>query len=111
MDIVRICRKSRQGSIATQKNRKTGLVAIAGTLKHLGYSPKSARGIKPKMVDALIDYWQREEICDATIRNRMAWMRWLAEETGRANIIKRGNGEYGVARRQHPRRDKQGTDP
>ena len=34
MDIVRLCRQSRQGSIATQKNRQHGLTAIAGNLSH-----------------------------------------------------------------------------
>ena len=101
MDVVRLCRQSRQGSMATQKNRQVGLTAIAGTLRHLGYKIRSARHLKPKHIDALVGHWREEGISDNTQRNRMSWLRWLTRQTNRGNIIKRDNSAYNLARQQN----------
>ena len=37
MDLVRLCRRNRDGSHGTQTNRKRGLTAIANELNNLGY--------------------------------------------------------------------------
>ena len=101
MDIVRLCRRSRQGSIATQKNRQTGLTAMAAELKGMGFNIRAAHHFKPKHVEALVERWKTDDVAVATMRNRMAWLRWLAGKVNKSNIIKRNNEAYGLSRVQN----------
>ncbi|MCI5076855.1 phage integrase N-terminal domain-containing protein [Oricola sp.] len=99
MDLVQLCRRNRDGSYGTQKNRQRGLTAIAGELDSLGYKLPSTRSIKPKHVAALIEKWQGSDLDDATIRNRLTWLRWWAEKVDKRSVISRDNADYGVAAR------------
>ena len=77
MDLVHLLRRNRDGSIATQTNRRRGLTAMASELKSLGYTLKSARSLKPKHVEALVDHWRDNGLTKATMRNRLSWLRWV----------------------------------
>jgi len=49
-------------------------------LKALGYRKMGSQSLKPKHVDALVDYWKTEKVSAATMKNRMATLRWWAEK-------------------------------
>lgn len=100
MDLVQLCRRNRDGSYGTQKNRQRGLAAIAAELDALGYRLPAARSIKPKHVTALIEKWKGSDLDDATIRNRLTWLRWWAEKVDKKSVISRDNADYGVAARR-----------
>lgn len=96
MDLVRLCRHNKDGSHSTQNNRKKGITAIAGELNLLGYKLPSARSIKPKHVNALIEHWKCNDLDLATMRNRLSWLRWWAEKVDKASVVARNNADYGI---------------
>lgn len=100
MDLVRLCLHNRDGSMATQANRRRGLSAAAADLYQLGFRVPSATSMKPKHVTALVDYWYGQGVSTATIKNRVGWLRWWAEKVDKASIIPRDNAELGIANRE-----------
>ena len=56
-----LCRRNRDGSHATQRDRERMLSLIADQLQALGFRGMSTRSLKPKNVGALIKRWRREE--------------------------------------------------
>lgn len=99
MDLVRLCQRNRDGSFGTQNNRRRGLTAMADDLADLGYKLPSAGSLKPKHVEALVEKWLDADTTDASIRNRLTWLRWWAEKVNKPNVINRDNAAYGVAER------------
>jgi hypothetical protein len=99
MELVRLCQHNRDGSHATQANRRRGLSAMAADLYELGYRPKGAASLKPKHVTALVTHWQSQNIGTATIKNRVGWIRWWAEKVDKASVVPRDNAELGIEQR------------
>jgi hypothetical protein len=99
MDLVRLCHRNRDGSHGTKANRQRGLTAMANELSDLGYKLPSAASLKPKHAEALVEKWLDEDKTDASIRNRLTWLRWWAEKINKPNVIQRDNRAYGVAER------------
>jgi site-specific recombinase XerC len=91
-----LCQRNRDGSFATQRDRERVLTLIADQLHQLGFRGMAAGSLKPKHVDALVQHWQRADLSDGTIKNRLATLRWWAEKVDRANVIARSNAHYGV---------------
>ena len=91
-----ICLKNRDGSYATQAQRLWLLSLIANQLHELGYRQLDADSLKPKHVEALTQHWLAEELAIATIKNRMAALRWWAMKVNRQNVIARTNDHYGI---------------
>ncbi|EAQ45976.1 putative integrase [Roseobacter sp. MED193] len=94
MDLVHLTKRNRDGSSGTQKNRQRGLTAMAAELKHLGYTLKTARSIKPKHINALVEHWRDTGLTKATIRNRMSWLRWWAQKVDKISILDKDNATY-----------------
>ncbi len=109
MDLVRLCRRNRDGSYGTQTNRKRGLAAMAAELADLGYQLPNTASLKPKHAEALVEKWLNEDKTDATIRNRLTFLRWWAEKVGKANVIHRDNRTYGVGERGEAMRNRAQT--
>lgn len=91
-----LCLKNRDGSYATQAQRLWILSRIANQLHALGYRQLEASSLKPKHVEALTQHWLAEELAVATIKNRMAALRWWALKVNRQNVIARTNDHYGI---------------
>ena len=79
---MNLTRHSGEGSFATKACRARGLQQLADELHGLGFKLKSAKNLAPKHALALVRYWKGEGIADATIRNRLGWLRWWAEKVG-----------------------------
>ncbi len=94
MDLVRLAKRNRDGSFGTQKNRQRGLVAIAGEIRQLGFELKTARSVKPKHIDALVNHWRDSGLSKATMRNRMSWLRWWAQKVDKVSILHKDNAKY-----------------
>jgi integrase len=99
MDLHRMCLHNRDGSYGTQKNRKRGLAAMAADLRKLGYKLPAANSLKTKHVEALVEHWLNNDLDDATIRNRLTWLRWWATRIAKANVVERDNAAYGLSPR------------
>ena len=100
-DLKQLCRRSRGGSFATQRDRERVLALVADQLQELGYRYMNAASLKPKHVERLVERWLAEGLALGTIKNRMAELRWWAERIGKQNIIARDNSFYGIADRQY----------
>lgn len=52
--------------------------------------------MKPRHVEALVSHWKAREITDMTIRNRLGWIRWVADYVGKAGLIPADNSAFGL---------------
>jgi hypothetical protein len=97
--LMKLTTRVAEGSHATRANRHRGLQAIATELKGLGYRLPEARSLKTKHIDALVAHWKTEKLNDATIRNRLGWLRWWAEKIGKASLLPAKNDAFGLSER------------
>ena len=97
-----ILERNRDGSYATQSNRRRMLSMFADQLKKSGYKTNEMRpsDIKGRHINALIRQWKIDGISAGTMKNRMSNIRWLAEKIGKADMIK-SNATYGIEDRQY----------
>ena len=98
--LKQLCRRNRDGSHATQRDRERVLTLIADQLYALGYRGMNTRSLKPKHVEALFKHWREGELSVGTIKNRMAALRWWAQKVDRQNVIARSNDHYGIPERR-----------
>ena len=98
--LKQLCRRNRDGSHATQRDRERMLSLIADQLHALGFRGMSARSLKPKHVEALVKHWFAEGLSIGTIKNRMAAIRWWAHKVDRQNVVARSNEHYGIPDRR-----------
>lgn len=106
MHLVRLCHRNRDGSFGTQTNRQRGLTAMASDLSDMGYKLPTALSLKPKHIEALVEKWLDADMTDASIRNRLTWLRWWAEKINKPNVVNRDNAAYGVAERAEATRNR-----
>ncbi|MER9458159.1 phage integrase N-terminal domain-containing protein [Mesorhizobium sp. M0478] len=99
-DLLNLTRHSGEGSFATQACRARGLQQLADELHALGYKVKAARNLAPKHVDALVASWKAGGIADATVRNRLGWLRWWSDKVGKPGLIPADNAKFGLEERQ-----------
>lgn len=100
-DLKTICLHNRDGSHTTQANRFRMLQAIGRELRAGGYKLPTARSLKPKHVQFLVNAWQAGGLTAGTIKNRMGALRWAAEKVNKASIIPHENAALGIADREH----------
>ena len=62
----------------------------------MGYRRMGIRSLRPKHVEALVQYWLSEGLVPGTIKNRMNCLRWWAAKVNRCNVIARSNDFYGI---------------
>jgi hypothetical protein len=70
--------RNRDGSYATRNDRARMLSLFANQLHELGYRHLRADSLKPKQVEALLGRWKSEDLSAATLKNRLAVLRWWA---------------------------------
>lgn len=100
-DLAQLAKRNRDGSHATQGDRRRTLALIARELEQEhGYRGLRARGLKAKHVDALVEGWQARGVSPRTIANRLATVRWWADKLGRSSAVARENAHYGIAPRR-----------
>ena len=97
-DLLRLQRRGGSGSHATRRDRAYALAQMANALHELGYRGLRASGLKGKHIEALVRNWSDRGLSDATMMNRMAHVRWWADQVGKGNMVKR-NAEYGIGER------------
>lgn len=98
--LVRLVRRNRDGSKATQADRRRMASLFARTLHERGYRIPTERSVKPKHIVAAVEAW-KGAASDATLKNRLAFLRWLAEKIDKPNIVPRTNAELGVGKRAY----------
>lgn len=99
-ELKNLCHSSKDGSYATQAKRLSTLQQCANQLHEMGYRNLSAKSLKPKHIDALVEQWKKQELKPGTIKNNMTALRWWASKVGKADIVARDNDSYQIERRQ-----------
>jgi len=98
--LKQLCRRNKDGSFTTQRDRERLLTQIANQLYTLGYRHMSAQSLKPKHIEGLVKSWQAEGLSAGAMKNRLASIRWWAEKVNRQNVVARSNDHYGIPNRQ-----------
>ncbi|MFZ6767861.1 phage integrase N-terminal domain-containing protein [Undibacterium sp. Di26W] len=98
-ELIQLCNRNKDGSFSTQAARRNILSMVGRQLLELGIYNLPAAGLKQKHVSKLLGLWKSNECSDATLKNRMAHLRWWAEKIGKQNLIPRTNSELGIGRR------------
>jgi hypothetical protein len=100
-ELVQLCDRNKDGSFSTQAARKDILIQAGKQLLEGGFRNLGTQGLKPKHVEHLLDRWKVEGLSQATMKNRVAHLRWWAEKVNKASVIPRTNSALGIARRQY----------
>jgi len=98
--LKQLCRRNRDGSFTTQRDRERLLTQIADQLHDLGYRHMGAQSLKPKHIEGLVRNWQDAGLSAGAMKNRLAAIRWWAEKVNRQNVVARSNDYYGIPNRQ-----------
>lgn len=95
-----MCNKHRDGSHATQANRRAMLKMFAEQLKACGYNTHrmTPNDLKGRHVNKLLELWRKDGVSTGTIKNRMVVVRWWAKKIGNAGAVKT-NDTYGIEKR------------
>ena len=82
--IQQILNRNRDGSHATQANRRAILSLCVEHLGEAGYktAEMTPQDLKGRHINALVKRWKDDGLSEATLKNRMACLRWLAEKIG-----------------------------
>jgi hypothetical protein len=99
-ELKQLCRRNRDGSFATQRDRERVLTQIANQLHEWGYRHMGAASLRSKHVERLVESWMASGLAVGTIKNRMAELRWWAEKIGRHQVVARDNAHYGIGHRR-----------
>ena len=94
--LKQLCRRNREGSYNTQRDREHALTLIAEQLHDLRFRGMTAHSLKAKHVAALVRHWIENELNAGTIKNRMAAIRWWAEKVGLRDAVAKSNDHYGI---------------
>lgn len=100
-ELMSLTERNRDGSFSTQAARRDILAQVGRQLLQMGYRNLGAQGLKPKHIQSLLDNWREEGLSVATMKNRMAHLRWWAEKIGKQNVIPRTNDELDLGRRKY----------
>lgn len=95
-----MCNKHRDGSHATQANRKAMLKMFAEQLKACGYNTHrmTPNDLKGRHVNKLLELWRKDGVSTGTIKNRMVVLRWWAKNVGNSGAVQ-SNDTYNIEKR------------
>ena len=85
--IFQVLKSNRDGSYATQSDRKLMLYKFAEDLVGLGFKLRDIHGLKQKHIQAVIEFWKGKSLSAATIKNRMAALRHICTRINKSNVI------------------------
>jgi integrase len=92
--LTQLTKHNRDGSYKTQADRLDTLTLIGNQLVELGWKQLHARDLKGRHVNRLVARWKQEGLSHATIRNRLAVIRWVLRKVGNPGAIPATNTVY-----------------
>ncbi|MDR2259465.1 MAG: integrase domain-containing protein [Azoarcus sp.] len=96
-----LCLRNRDGSFATQADRRRSLVLMARQLREAGFRRLRATSLKGKHVEALLQRWKAENLSAGTIKNRTAHLRWWVGKIGKGGLLPADNASLGIPERRY----------
>jgi hypothetical protein len=100
-ELMELTRYKYDGSYRTQAERRAMLHMIGKQLyETLGYKQLHAAELRGRHINKLLALWRSQEIADATMRNRLAMLRWILRKVGNPGAMAKENAAYGLAPRE-----------
>lgn len=96
-----VMRGNRDGSFATQTDRRRTLALVDRQLRELGVRRLQLRNLGSRHLAALLARWQQEGLTAGTIKNRMSHLRWLSDKIDKRGLIPRSNASNGIPSRKY----------
>ena len=100
-EINDLCRRNKDGSFSTQSSRQDILIMAGKQLIKAGYKNLGADSIGKRHIDFLIAEWKSAGLSPATLKNRVAHLRWWCQKINKQNLIPRKNCALGIERRTY----------
>lgn len=97
--IKQVMFRNRDGSHATQAERRKIMKLIDKQLKEMGVRNLQLQNMKYKHIQKLLNKWKEQELSAGTIKNRMSHIRWLTEKIDKKGICPNSNATLGIERR------------
>ncbi len=98
--IDQLLQSARVGSYETQHARKKILHLFSNDLVKLGYGLRHINGLKEKHITAVLQSWKENKIKNATLKNRMAVLRFLCQHINKPTLMK-SNETMGIGKRNY----------
>jgi hypothetical protein len=98
--IHQMLERNKDGSYASQADRKRILNRFAEDLVKLGYKLPHINGLKNKHILVVVEKWQKDQLSNATLKNQTSALRFLAEKINKSNIVP-SNDDLGIASRSY----------
>jgi integrase len=99
-ELKNLAERHREGSYATQANRKHMLMLFGRELVEAGYKQLHAFEMKGRHVNRLLAVWREQGLAPRTIANRLSILRWWAAKVDRLGVLAKGNAGYGIPKRE-----------
>lgn len=98
-ELKKLCKRNRDNSHGTQRDRRLILQKIANDLRYLGFVNMQVSSLKSRHVKALVNYWKGQGLSSGTLKNRMSQIRWWAEKINQPTVVAKSNDHYGIEKR------------
>lgn len=99
--ILSILRHNKDGSFATQSNRRTQLLKLATDLLEKGFYLRNIHQLKSKHIYRMVAAWRSGGLSTGTIKNRMCNIRWLCEKINKPGLVSASNDTLKIEKRQY----------
>lgn len=94
--ILSILKHNKDGSFATQSNRRDQLLKLAEDLLGKGFYLRNIHQLKAKHIYQMIEAWKSDGLSAGTIKNRLANIRWLCEKINKPGLIPTRNDALNI---------------
>jgi len=98
-ELTRLAARHRDGSFATQANRKHMLMLFGEQLVAAGYTHLHAPELKGRHINRLLALWREQGVAPRTIANRLSVLRWWAKHIDNPGVLAACNAPYGLPKR------------
>ncbi len=105
-DLQQVLKRNRDGSRGTQYERKKTVMQFAKEIHGLGFRGLCLRNVRQKHLQKVLAEWRTGKpegrpISAATLKNRLASLRWVLEKVGKSNLLRESNRALGIEARTY----------
>lgn len=96
--VLQTSKQTKNTSGKTHKDRNNVLHSFVRTLKD-DFGLKKLENLKFRHVEHQVEKWKSEGLTSGTLQNRVAHLRWLADQYGKNPMIPKSNADLGISKR------------
>ncbi len=105
-DLQQVLKRNRDGSRGTQYERKKMVMQFAKDIHGLGFKGLRLRNVRQKHLQRVLTLWTSGDpgnrlVSAATLKNRLASLRWALEKMGKTNLLPDTNSALGIEARTY----------